>query len=291
LKTVLAVVVLYRQTMAESPSCRVLLECMAADGPLRDSVELLVTDNSPEAQPLPADFPGRYVHDGENPGLAKRYNLGLRMAAEQGLGWLLLLDQDTSLTREYLDEMLQRSVELANEEQVAAVAPKLVSGGVLQSPHRPPFQPVRSGVDVASKGILPGRLCVYNSGALLRVSALLAIEGFPEAYGLDYLDHAVFAQLQARGGRVYVMDAQLEHEMSIYRSDHETNPAWPARQRNQLASAVRFYREFGSLRERWYHRLDLLRQVVGTGRRGHFSTAGRLLEAALLPWGIRPVKR
>jgi hypothetical protein len=31
--------------------------------------------------------------------------------------------------------------------------------------------------------------------------------------------------------------------------------------------------------------------VVGTGRRGHFSTAGRLLEAALLPWGIRPVKR
>jgi GT2 family glycosyltransferase len=103
--------------------------------------------------------------------------------------------------------------------------------------------------------VQPGLIRVYNSGAVLRMSALREIGGFPEEYWLDYLDHAVFHRLQAAGGKVFVMEARLAHEMSIHQPNKEANPAHAARQANQLAAEVRFYREHGTAQEQRRHRM------------------------------------
>jgi hypothetical protein len=47
----------------------------------------------------------------------------------------------------------------------------------------------------------------YNSGALLRVKALQEMNGFPEEFLLDYLDHATFRILQNKGGRISIEHA------------------------------------------------------------------------------------
>ena len=54
----------------------------------------------------PASFPIHYVHDPSNGGLAPAYNFALEHAESEGREWLLLFDQDTSLTVDFLVELV-----------------------------------------------------------------------------------------------------------------------------------------------------------------------------------------
>jgi GT2 family glycosyltransferase len=160
-----------------------------------------------------------------------------------------------------------------------------MSQGQMQSPHQPQFQAPSFTLTEASDGVMPGVVRVYNSGALLRVSAVEGIGGFPEAYWLDYLDHAVFARLQQAGGRVFLMRSRLEHEMSIFRPEKRKEAGYAARHSNQLAAEVRFYHEHASEQERRAHRRLLLRQAIGSLRRRLWGDAMRFLRAG---WMGRP---
>jgi len=289
-KSILAIVVLYKMSFQASPSYSALNAALRDRPELAGKIDLLVVDNSPEAQPLPADFLGQYLHDRTNPGLARRYNYALAAAAASRAAWLLLLDQDTTLTAAYIEEIETLSERLAGEEKIVAIVPKLLSGGALQSPHLPRYRRPSHTVDLSSYGVTGGLVRVYNSGALLRVSAVQAIGGFPEAYWLDYLDHATFHQLQARGGEIYVMHARLDHDMSILRPDKHKDLGNAVRHKNQLAAEVRFYRDFGSLQERLRDRAALARQAFHSIRRGLFAEAARWLSAAFA-MGAEPEER
>ena len=265
-----AIVVLYQLPFAESPSCMGLEHALAQGLIPSDRLDLLVADNSPDAQPLPPAFAGAYLHDGTNPGLARRYNQALARALDQGASWLLLLDHDTHLTDEYLHEVLALAESLEPRQEIAIVVPKLTMDGRLLSPHGPRYRAETYTVDRDSYGIFPVSVRAFNSGALMRVSALQAIGGFPEDYWLDYLDHATMHRIQQHGGRVFVMHATLEHELSDARRHVPVNPV---RLANRLAAEELFYTQHGTFSEHAQHRFDLLRQVVGWGRRGHFRQA------------------
>jgi GT2 family glycosyltransferase len=282
-KSMLAVLVLYGRELAASPTYRALRSAMEEQPAIAATLELMVADNSPEPQTMPTDLAVRYVQDGTNPGLAKRYNLALRAAMEAGCTWLLLLDQDTSLTREYLAELVELSARLAAQQEIVAIVPKLVVQGGLASPHLPCYRTPAFVLDLSSQGEQPGEIRAYNSGALLRVKAVEAIGGFPEAYWLDFLDHATFARLQAQGGRIYLMAAQLEHEMATSNPDRYKNPAFVRRQQIGFAAEVRFYHEHGTLRERIHNRFDMLYRAAGSAKHGAFGEAWRLARAALSP--------
>jgi GT2 family glycosyltransferase len=266
---ILVVIVLYKMPLAESPTYRALRGALRERPELAAGLELLVADNSPEAQLPGVDFAGRYAHDGTNPGLARRYNEALGIARATGCEWLLLFDQDTRPTTEYFEE-LERFLLSEPDPEIAVAVPKLVMDGRILSPHAPVFRKAAYEVTLASAGVVGQDLRAFNSASLVRASALDAIGGFPEEYWLDYLDHATFHRIQAAGGRIHVLQARLEHELSDAVPDRPVNPV---RLLNRLRAEARFYREFGSLRERMLHRLDLLRQVVGWGRRGHFEQA------------------
>jgi hypothetical protein len=95
---------------------------------------------------------------------------------------------------------------------------------------------------------------------------------------LDYLDHATFHLLQQKGYRIFVMHATLQHALH----DAAVGAA-PSHERLQghLQAENRFFLEFGSPWEKSLHRLDLLRQVLGYGRRGQFHSAGLRLNLLL----------
>ena len=280
-KSILAVLVLYNTEPQASPAFLALTGALASQAELAASLSLLVADNSREPHALPAGCPAEYLHDASNPGLARRYNHALDLAVERRTPWLLLLDQDTHLTHSYLEELLELSRTLMDEQPIVAVVPRLTVGDVIHSPHSPSHRPHAPRLDSESTGLVHGLVRAYNSGALLRVSALLAAGGFPLGYPLDYLDHATLHRLQTAGGRVYVMHACLQHDMSIYLPGRHTDPAHPARHRSQLAAEVRFYREHGMLTERLRHRVDLLRQATRSARGGLWKESFRLLRALI----------
>jgi GT2 family glycosyltransferase len=265
---ILAIVVLYRHSIKQSASVTSLMGILTERPEWRERFCLIFYDNSPEPQGVPEDLPVQpiYVHDRNNGGLAPAYQHALDMAVKHGIPWLLLLDQDTTLTPEFLAEALTRSLALESQTEIGGMAPKLVSGGAVYSPEseylyqlRRQFRRQKHRVTIDALGVQTRPMNAYNSGAVLRVAALQAIGGFPQDFWLDYLDHAVFQELQHHGYQLFVMKSVLEHDLSHL--DPDAVPLW--RRRSVLTAQTRYVRRYGGWRERMWFRVSLLR---GAGR-------------------------
>ena len=262
--SILAVVVLYKCELSQSQTVSTLFQILNENPELAKQFSLVLYDNSPQPQVLAmaAAFPIRCVHDPSNGGLATAYNFALGCAESEGRAWLLLLDQDTLLTRDFIFELLQAANTLRNSPAVAAIVPKLTVNGIVHSPaipfldqmrrqFLPPKEPI--GQDVV--GVLQQSMCAYNSASTFRVSALRSVGGFPSEFWLDFLDHAVFNALFARGDRIYVLYANLVHESSY--SDLGSMPIW--RMHNVLMAQTLYVKQRGNFIDRLLYRIYLLR--------------------------------
>lgn len=250
-----AVLVLYRMQPEASACFRSLRQAVSAlDLPAAD-LSLLIYDNSPEPSALP-HFPARirYLHDAANGGIAAAYNAGLADARSNGSPWLLLLDQDTELTAEYLRELFDAIGSVPAE--TVAIVPRLVQDGHTHSPHPTPRLSHQS-LPAGAQGLLRQRVSAYNSGAAIRVSAL---PRFPQRYWLDFLDHAVFSELQANGGRIWLMRSGLEHRLSTQKLGEEASLE---RYLNVLSAERDFFYEYGSLRDRIFYHLRRFKEATG----------------------------
>jgi GT2 family glycosyltransferase len=295
--SILAVVVLYNCELSRSHSLSSLLELLKANPELATGFSLVVYDNSPQAQsPVSvADFPTHYVHDPANGGLASAYNFALARAESEEREWLLLLDQDTTLTREFLFELMETSTSLRATPEAAAIVPKLVVEGGIHSPAtefiqqmRRQFQPPKQPIASDAVGIMQQPLCAYNSGSTIRVSALRSIGGFPQEFWLDYLDHAVYHALYVRGFRIYVMRAKLTHEASY--SDPDNVPFW--RLHNVLMAQTLYVKRSGNFFDRLLYRIWLLRYIKNfrQSSKGRRIWRETVLQAFLLRVPKEPVR-
>jgi GT2 family glycosyltransferase len=262
--SILVVVVLYKCELSQSQAVCSLFQILNQDSCLAKQFSLVLYDNSPQPQPLamPALFPTHYVHNPSNAGVATAYNFALERAVSEGTEWLLLLDQDTSLTRDFLLELLEAANSLNASPGVAAIVPKLLVNGILHSPAIPfieqlrrQFLPPQEPISLDVVGVLPQRMCSYNSGSTFRISALRSVGGFPLEFWLDFLDHAVFDALFAAGYRIYVMHAKLAHESS--HSDLGTLPKW--RLHNVLMAQTLYVKRSGNFFDLLLYRIYLLR--------------------------------
>ncbi len=261
---ILAIATLYRQSPGESNAISSFLTILKDSPELAHHFNLVVYDNSPERQQIASESTFHYVHDSANGGLAAAYNYALSCAEEAGCDWLLLLDQDTVLTREFLTELVACVTALRTPDGIGAIVPKLMVRGKILSPAehfidflRHQFRNTVRTLGPEEVGIQSGRISAYNSGSALSVAVLRSIGGFPVEFWLDYLDHAVFHALAARGYRVYVLHAVLEHDLA--ESNLNDRPIW--RFRNVLKAQSLFVKRAGSFSDRLLYRLWLLRSV------------------------------
>ena len=280
---IFAVLVLYKRSLEESETFSTLRSLLQKRTDLAGAMSLLLYDNSPVAQEVPAlPIPTQYISNSSNPGLAAAYSAGLQLAGEEAADWLLLLDQDTLLTETYLTEVVS-SIQLAGDDQFDAIVPKLVEDGTVQSPHLTITFRCPKPVDITAHGISTVLLHPYNSGAVLRVKALQEMKGFPEGFSLDYLDHATFRRLQSLGGKIFVMQAILQHKLSTNRADVSDDPVLLARQRSVLQAEQAFYRDFGTPRERFYYHVRLVWKAWKEMRAGRFRTSMMFLKTSVIP--------
>jgi GT2 family glycosyltransferase len=262
--SILSVIVLYNRELAHSQSFTSLLQILKENPEWAKHFSLMLYDNSPQPQShtLQANFPIHYVHDPSNGGLASAYNSALLQAESEAREWLLLLDQDTSPTREFISELLETVTSLDAATEVAAVVPKLMVQGFVHSPAvqfidqmRRQFQAPKGPIDRNVTGVLQQPMSAYNSGATIRVAALRSIGGFPPEFWLDFLDHAVFHALHAHGYRMYVLRATLVHDAS--HSDIGSVPSW--RLHNVLMAQTLYVKRRGNFMDRLLYRIWLLR--------------------------------
>jgi GT2 family glycosyltransferase len=258
------VVVLYKQRPNESQSLSDLLDACRSEVAIASQVAIMVQDNSPFAQEFDLDIPQtehplciEYHHTSGNPGLAYAYNRALDRAKEREIPWLLLLDQDTRLTRQFLTQMLE-AIPSASSQGCCALVPQLLRDDLVLSPQivgRVFYHRIPRGFS----GVATDPLIAFNSAACLRVQDLTAIGGFPKEFWLDYLDHMVFHRLQQAGGHVFVLDSQLQHSLSVSNIESDVSTE---RYENVLSAEWMFVRKTGWGGGAIVHRLRLLKRAV-----------------------------
>jgi GT2 family glycosyltransferase len=255
------VVVLYKMSFEQSQTMRSLLNCCLQQQELGQQLSVLVYDNSPYRQ-QPPDFKNpfglfEYQHDANNGGLAVAYKTALEKAHIKHIAWLLLLDQDTHLELGFLQSLLG-TIRQHVPPDVCAMVPRLMQNGTILSPQVVGKFSNKSITNTFS-GISPQRLTALNSAACLLVDSVFLAGGFPQAYDLDFLDHAMFYRLQAGLSRVMVLDVSMQHQLSLNNIEKEMSME---RYAKVLAAEWNFIRETGSGGGTIVHRIRLLKRAI-----------------------------
>ncbi|MEO0250193.1 MAG: glycosyltransferase [candidate division WOR-3 bacterium] len=208
-KDTLAVLVLYNRRLDETETFQSLASWPDKS---RERFDLLIYDNSPspmltEGAEL-SGFRIHYVHDKENPGVSKAYNIGARLGRQLGKTWLLLLDQDTTFPD---DALIAYQRAIHEHPEAVLFAPILKASGKIYSPCRyylkRGFHPRR---------VRPGRhtirhWSVLNSGMCISLPVFEQIGGFDERVGLDFADHEFINRFRRFFDSFVVVDTVCAH--------------------------------------------------------------------------------
>ncbi|WP_045215353.1 glycosyltransferase [Desulfonatronovibrio magnus] len=154
----------------------------------------------------------------KNSGVAAAYNLGLEIALEQKVKWMLLLDQDSLLTPKSLDILLGA----AHNQQAAGSnactffpTPKCARyPWVVHHPYIwTDNQLIEAKCDIKDKRIIPVNSSI-TSGALYKPDALYSVQGFRENYFIDFVDHECHLRLMRHGYDMWwVCEAEILHNL------------------------------------------------------------------------------
>lgn len=267
--SICAILIVYNRKVEETKTFNSLLRNRAKTPAAFKDLNLVIYDNSPEAQrPDPAAIPfeHEYVHSAENKGLAAAYNYALGKAAETGRGWLLLLDQDSDLPDDFIGDLSRELPLIEKDPAVSAVVPKMRYKDEYFSPSKDLFGGTARPIDMEHRGVCDFKVYAIGSACAIRVSFLQSIGGFDEFYWLDFLDRWLFSVIGAKGGKVYVTDSVVDHELSILNYDKFMTEK---RYANILRYETVFMREQKPAAERFVYYLRLVKRVAWL-----FFTAG-----------------
>lgn len=160
-----------------------------------------------------------YLHDNthNNIQLSGAYNAALQQAQQRHARWLVLFDQDTEVTTQYVDELIKFS-ENAEKYQVAVPILKDESGRTL-SPffYNEKYGPF-AGISYKRKKNTDC-LTAFNSGVVLDVALMQEIGGFSEKFPLDYLDYDYFHKFHKCGVQIKQLPITLTHTLSVNSSE------------------------------------------------------------------------
>jgi GT2 family glycosyltransferase len=223
---IVIVVVLYKRSPSQSQTINSLTAVFERNPELLGSFRVFIWDNTPNlnAEPVIA-FPAEYRYAGRNLGTSGAYNQALGFAETLGSPWMLLFDQDTTVSEELLPRMLGYSKSLRDAAEVGAVAGFVYSHGALVSPRRlARFNQVRP-IPPTAHGVYTRKAYAVNSATLMRVSALREIGGYSDEFWLDLSDVYVFQAMHRRGKYMYLAgDLRVEHSIASMDFDNEMSP-------------------------------------------------------------------
>lgn len=151
------------------------------------------------------------VNAKQNDMLAGAYNYTLNIANKQNIPWLVLFDQDTEMTANYITE-LQDLVSLYASETtgIDIIIPRLFAKNIQLSPceYNPKWFHALTDSPLAKQTICEKSMLAFNSGIVLRCSAINKIGGFSYKFPLDCQDHNYMYRLYKNKSKGYVMRRQ-----------------------------------------------------------------------------------
>jgi len=221
----LAVLVIYNCKIEEAKTFNSLLKNFEKTPNKFENFKLIIYDNSFLKQSIPVTIPFeyQYVHDRKN-SVAIAYNYALNQATKTSHDWLLLLDQDSTLPEDFIDNLSCHLSIIGEDVTVTAVVPKMRHKKVIFSPTKVLFGGTVSKLDIRHRGICKvENVFAIGCGCVIAVSFLKKVGGFNETFWIDLLDRWLFLTIHNMGGKVYITDSIIEHESSVRNFDKFMN--------------------------------------------------------------------
>jgi rhamnosyltransferase len=153
---------------------------------------LVVVDNGSNADelvPLSAasqTFGFQLIENGENLGIAEALNQGVRWAKSKEYPWVVLFDQDTKITADFIDHMFAAWESHPHRERVGSIHPR----------HVIPESGVEVWVPRDSDG---SPLLPMTSGSLMPVWIFDKVGWFASEYFIDLVDWEYCFRIRAAG--------------------------------------------------------------------------------------------
>jgi len=208
--TLLIIIVTYNTALEDCESFQAVLHMRRE----HTKLAIFVHDNSKEPQEI-EHYEGlsiSYVHDPQNPGVSKAYNVGAAYAKKNKKKWVLLLDQDTTLPATILDSY-QKTI--ATHPDIKLVVPILVLGdGKIFSPCRYKFKRGFHLQEIAEGIHSLQHISPVNSGMLIDTTAFFEVGGYNEKVKLDFGDFQFVERFRKHYEDFYVMDIQCQQDFS-----------------------------------------------------------------------------
>ncbi len=193
-----------------------------------DKTRIIIVDNSEptfdrgdenELKEIVSKHGIAYICPGENIGLSKAYNKALEYALHDSVDtskdFLMLLDDDTSLSYEYMHELYEvYKDESSKDSDINVITGLIESGGRPMSPiYRFVFSYHEKNC-ITEPGVYQDASCI-SSGMAVRLNALEKVGGFEESLFLDMIDYTLMYRLSCHDlNNMMVINAHLQQSFS-----------------------------------------------------------------------------
>lgn len=209
---------------------------------------LVVIDNGstlPELEPLrkaSKEYGFQLIENGDNLGIAEALNQGIREAIGQNYAWVILFDQDSRITHNFIAQMLSSLESHPAYNRIGSFHPKYVDPGTGKEPH----------VWRAQDG---GPVLSLTSGALMPTWIFEKIGFFTSEFFIDWVDIEYSFRIRAAGFQVAdSRDAVLLHAAGhpttkrffglTFRPFHHSSTRYYYMARNRVVTCRKYFRIF-----------------------------------------------
>ena len=168
-----------------------------------DCVEkIYVIDNSNFSnaslfQALPFAHKLEYIFNNGNLGIAKALNIGCEFAIQQGMKWVLTMDQDSKFLN--LNAAIISQIYKMKDDSIALYYPNYLIEGIIYDKY-------------IKENNAP--IVVMTSGNFINLSIYKSIAGFEDKLFIDYVDIDYCLKIKAAGYKIALLpNATLVHEL------------------------------------------------------------------------------
>ena len=209
-------IVTYKELFTECCTYKSLIESFQNEKS-NSIINIYIFDNSPVTYPKFSINNQLLSNDGiiinyfsknENIGLSRAYNFLAEKAIDEGLEWIVLLDQDTTLPKNFYEIYTSTSPDIFFQ------APKVLSNGILISPTL--YSNYRSYIikDINKCSFSISNISCINSGLLINLDLYKNVGGYNELLFLDFCDHEFILRVKLKYKKIKILDVFLNQDFS-----------------------------------------------------------------------------
>lgn len=214
-----AIVVLYNCNYNESKTISSIINNLRQiDREDFNNFKLIIFDNGilDQSSYIKIDFDYEYYWNGKNNGLAFAYNFAFQKYKLLSYDWILLLDQDTSFSVNYLNSLFQNVRRFSKRDDIVIFAPKMLYNGKLFSPSTVKLGGIHRPLKFTNNETsIHKNIFAVGSATLVKIDFIEKLNGFNDIFPIDCLDRWLYLMANKLGFYICIINCDVHHELSI----------------------------------------------------------------------------